>query len=66
MFGTNLAATFQGPWIVSAFVAVFVLLALSMFGFYDLQMPASWQARLAAVSAVGPGPGSRRWGASRR
>ena len=50
LFGANLAAAFQDPWIVSAFALVFVLLALSMFGFYDLQVPASWQARLAAVS----------------
>ena len=50
LFGANLAAAFQDPWIVSAFSLVFVLLALSMFGFYELQMPASWQARLAAVS----------------
>ena len=50
LFGANLAAAFQDPWIVSAFALVFVLLALSMFGFYDLQIPASWQARLAAVS----------------
>ncbi len=50
LFGANLAAAFQDPWIVSAFVLVFVLLALSMFGFYDLQMPTSWQAGLAALS----------------
>ena len=50
LFGANLAAAFQDPWIVSAFVLVFVLLALSMFGFYELQMPASWQAGLAALS----------------
>ena len=50
LFGANLAAAFQDPWIVSAFALVFVLLALSMFGFYDLQIPASWQARLAATS----------------
>jgi len=50
LFGANLAAAFQDPWIVSAFALVFVLLALSMFGFYDLQIPASWQAGLAAVS----------------
>ena len=50
LFGANLAAAFQDPWIVSAFALVFVLLALSMFGFYELQMPASWQAGLAAVS----------------
>ena len=50
LFGANLAAAFQDPWIVSAFALVFVLLALSMFGFYDLQLPVSWQAGLAALS----------------
>ena len=50
LFGANLAAAFQDPWIVSSFALVFVLLALSMFGFYELQMPASWQAGLAALS----------------
>ena len=50
LFGANLAAAFQDPWILSGFALVFVLLALSMFGFYDLQIPASWQARLAALS----------------
>ena len=50
LFGANLAAAFQDPWIVSAFALVFVLLALSMFGFYELQMPVSWQAKLTALS----------------
>ena len=50
LFGANLAAAFQDPWIVSAFALVFVLLSLSMFGFYELQIPASWQAGLAALS----------------
>lgn len=50
LFGQNLQAAFQDPWILGAFSAVFVLLALSMFGFYDLQMPASVQARLTAIS----------------
>ena len=35
---------------MSAFALVFVLHALSMFGFYDLQLPASWQAGLATLS----------------
>ena len=50
LFGANLAAAFQDPWIVSGFALVFVLLALSMFGFYDLRIPVSWQARLTALS----------------
>ena len=50
LFGANLAAAFQDPWILSSFVLVFVLLSLSMFGFYELQIPASWQTKLTAVS----------------
>jgi len=50
LFGQNLQAVFQNPWIISAFVLVFVLLALSMFGFYELQVPARLQTRLASAS----------------
>ncbi len=50
LFGANLQATFQNPWILGTFSFVFVLLALSMFGFYELQIPGSWQTKLAAIS----------------
>ncbi len=50
LFGANLQAFFQNPWILTAFALVFVLLALSMFGFYDLQLPSSLQSRLTAIS----------------
>jgi len=50
LFGQNLQAAFQDPWILGTFAAVFVLLSLSMFGFYDLQMPAFIQSRLTNVS----------------
>ncbi len=50
LFGANLQAAFQNPWILISFSAIFVLLALSMFGFYELQLPASLQAKLADVS----------------
>ncbi|MBK8453803.1 MAG: protein-disulfide reductase DsbD [Thiofilum sp.] len=50
LFGGNLQATFQNPWVVSAFALVFVLLALSMFGFYDLQIPNSWQTKINQLS----------------
>lgn len=49
-FGENIQATLQHPAVISAFAALFVLLSLSMFGFYDLQMPASIQSRLSEVS----------------
>ncbi|QSA96992.1 protein-disulfide reductase DsbD [Methylococcus sp. EFPC2] len=50
LFGGNLQAAFQTPWIIILFSLVFVLLALSMFGFYELQMPAYIQERVAALS----------------
>jgi len=50
LFGANLQAAFQNPWILSAFAMVFVLLALSMFGFYDLQLPSRLQSKLAEIS----------------
>ncbi len=46
LFGQNLQALFQHPVVLSAFAGLFVLLSLAMFGFYELQIPASWQTRL--------------------
>ena len=46
----NIQIWFQDPWILSTFAAIFVLLSLSMFGFYELQMPNAIQSRLTAIS----------------
>jgi thiol:disulfide interchange protein DsbD len=58
--GTMLSAALQTPWVLGSFALVFVLLALSMFGLYELQLPASWQTRLDA--AAGRLPGGRYLG----
>ena len=50
VMGENIQAAFQNPWILGAFSLVFVLLSLSMFGFYDLQMPSAIQSRLTQFS----------------
>lgn len=50
LFGGNLQASFQDPIILSVFALVFVLLALSMFGFYELQLPSSLQSKLTEIS----------------
>ena len=50
MFGQNLQVMFQNPWIIGAFSLLFVALAMSMFGFYELQMPSALQSRLDALS----------------
>lgn len=44
--GEQLQAYFQNAWAIGIFSAVFVLLALSMFGFYELQVPGFIQSRL--------------------
>jgi thioredoxin:protein disulfide reductase len=48
--GAQLQAIFNQPWVLILFSALFVLLALAMFGGYDLQMPSSIQSRLATIS----------------
>jgi thioredoxin:protein disulfide reductase len=48
--GKQVQAAFQQPWIIALFAAVFVVLALSMFGMFTLQMPAAVQTRLASLS----------------
>jgi len=39
-------AFFQKPWIISVFATLFVLLALAMFGSFNLQLPSSWQTKV--------------------
>jgi thiol:disulfide interchange protein DsbD len=46
----NIQIWFQDPIVLSIFAGIFVLLALSMFGFYELQIPNAIQSRLTAIS----------------
>jgi thioredoxin:protein disulfide reductase len=39
LFGSNLQAALQTPWVIFSFSAIFVALALSMFGYYELKLP---------------------------
>ncbi len=47
-FGMLLSAALQNAWVLGGFALVFVALALSMFGFYELQLPAALQSKLSA------------------
>lgn len=51
LFGQNLQAWFQQPALLIGFALVFVALALSMFGAFNLQLPARWQTWLSAASS---------------
>jgi thiol:disulfide interchange protein DsbD len=46
LFGANLQAAFQTPWIITLFAAIFVLLSLSMFDVYEIQIPSFIQSRI--------------------
>lgn len=50
LFGANIQAALQNPWVISVFALIFVALAFSMFGFYELQLPASIQTRISRTS----------------
>ena len=50
ILGVNVQIWFQDPVVLSIFAIIFVALSFSMFGFYELQMPASIQSKLTNVS----------------
>jgi thiol:disulfide interchange protein DsbD len=48
--GANLQAWLQNPWLLGSFAVIFVLLALPMFGYFELQLPVAVRDRLENVS----------------
>jgi thiol:disulfide interchange protein DsbD len=55
LLGQGLAAYLQHPWVVLGFAVLMVLLALSMFGLYELQLPPAVQSWLGEGSSRLPG-----------
>ncbi|MEW6990439.1 protein-disulfide reductase DsbD [Colwelliaceae bacterium 6441] len=48
--GAKFQAMFQHPYVLIALSALFIFLALSMFGFFNLALPSSWQNKLNNIS----------------
>lgn len=46
LFGANLQVALQNPYVLTAFAAIFVALAFSMFGYYKLELPQSIQTKI--------------------
>ncbi|WP_407650563.1 protein-disulfide reductase DsbD [Comamonas resistens] len=44
--GANLQATLQSPWLLSAFAGLFLVLAVSLFGAFELQLPSAFVNRI--------------------
>jgi thiol:disulfide interchange protein DsbD len=57
VLGADIQSAMQNPWVLTTFAVIFFALALSLFGYYELQLPASWQSKIhnASDSAQGKG-----------
>ncbi|WP_457746581.1 protein-disulfide reductase DsbD [Sulfurimonas sp.] len=53
LFGSNLQVALQTPWVIYSFSGIFVALAMSMFGFYELKLPDALVAKVSANSNRG-------------
>jgi thiol:disulfide interchange protein DsbD len=50
LIGEGLSAALQNPWVLAGFGILMVGMAMSMFGFYELQLPGALQTKLANAS----------------
>jgi thiol:disulfide interchange protein DsbD len=57
LLGADLQAAMQNPWVLTIFSAMFVGLALSMFGYYEIGLPSSIQSKLSKASDDAQGKG---------
>lgn len=48
--GNLISSALQTPWVLGSFAALFVVLSLAMFGFYELQLPNALQSKLTDAS----------------
>jgi thiol:disulfide interchange protein DsbD len=51
LFGANLQAALQTPWVIYSFAGIFVLLSLSMFDVYELQVPNFIQSKISSATS---------------
>ena len=50
LLGADIQAAMQNPWVLTIFAAMFIALAFSLFGYYEIGLPASWQSKISAAS----------------
>jgi len=48
LFGANLQVALQNPYVLISFASIFVILALSMFGYFKLELPQSLQEKISS------------------
>ena len=57
LLGADIQTAMQNPWVLTVFAAMFVALAFSLFGYYEIGLPASWQSKLSKASDNAQGKG---------
>ena len=50
LLGADIQAAMQNPWVLTIFAAMFVALAYSLFGYYEIALPSSWQTKISKAS----------------
>ncbi len=57
LLGADIQAAMQNPWVLTLFSLMFVALAFSLFGYYEIGLPASWQSKISKASDDAKGKG---------
>jgi len=57
LLGADIQAALQNPWVLTGFGVMFFALAISLFGYYEMQLPAKWQTKINSVSDDAQGSG---------
>ncbi len=57
LLGADIQAGMQNPWVLTTFGIMFFALAISLFGYYELQLPSKWQSKINSASDNAQGKG---------
>jgi thiol:disulfide interchange protein DsbD len=57
LLGADIQSAMQNPWVLTTFALMFLALAFSLFGYYEMQLPSSWQSKLNSASDNAQGRG---------
>jgi len=57
LLGADIQSAMQSPWVLTGFALMFFALAISLFGYYEIQLPSSWQSKINSMSDSAQGSG---------
>ena len=57
LLGADIQSALQNPWVLTGFAVMFFALAISLFGYYEMQLPSKWQSKINSVSDNAQGSG---------